>query len=87
MAQRTADGSDAGRGRLARSPIERHQPPFRRRLRSGEFGELWPILEDRIGGRPVVAHNASFDMSVLRYELDHMDLWPATARGTPIRCA
>jgi len=35
----------------------------------------------------VVAHNASFDMSVLRYELDHMDLWPATARGTPMRCA
>jgi len=41
---------------------------------SPTFGELWPTLEDRIGGRPVVAHNASFDMSVLRYELDHMDL-------------
>ena len=36
------------------------------------FGELWPLLADRIGGRPVVAHNASFDMSVLRHELDHM---------------
>ena len=41
---------------------------------SPTFGELWPILEDRIGGMLVVAHNASFDMSVLRYELDHMDL-------------
>ena len=41
---------------------------------SPTFGELWPTLENRIGGRPVVAHNASFDMSVLRYELDHLGL-------------
>ena len=41
---------------------------------SPTFGELWPILEGRIGGRPVVAHNASFDMSVLRRELDHLGL-------------
>jgi len=41
---------------------------------SPTFAELWPILEDRIGGRLVVAHNASFYTSVLRYELDHMDL-------------
>lgn len=39
---------------------------------SPTFGELWPTLADRIGGRPVVAHNASFDMSVLRYELDRV---------------
>lgn len=39
---------------------------------SPTFGELWPTLEGRIGGRPVVAHNASFDMSVLRYELDDL---------------
>ena len=26
-------------------------------LGSPTFGELWPTLEDRIGGRPVVAHN------------------------------
>ena len=38
------------------------------------FAELWPTLEDRIGGRPVVAHNASFDLSVLRHELDHLGL-------------
>ena len=36
------------------------------------FRELWPTLEARIGGLPVVAHNASFDMSVLRHELDRM---------------
>ena len=39
---------------------------------SPTFGELWPTLADRIGGRPVVAHNASLDMSVLRHELDHV---------------
>ena len=38
------------------------------------FGELWPMLADRMGGRPLVAHTASFDMSVLRHELDHMGL-------------
>lgn len=38
---------------------------------SPTFGELWPMLADRIGGRPLVAHNASFDMSVLRYELKY----------------
>ena len=37
------------------------------------FAELWPALEARLAGRPVAAHNASFDMSVLRYELDRAD--------------
>ena len=41
-------------------------------LGSPTFGELWPLLAERIGGRPLVAHNASFDMSVLRHELDHL---------------
>jgi DNA polymerase-3 subunit epsilon len=41
---------------------------------SPTFGELWTTLADRIDGRPVAAHNASFDMSVLRYELDHLGL-------------
>ncbi|MEI6451636.1 MAG: hypothetical protein WCP98_17060 [Actinomycetes bacterium] len=54
---------------------------------SPTFGELWPMLAERLDGRPVVARDASFDMSVLRYELDHMDLWPATPRGAPVRCA
>jgi DNA polymerase III subunit epsilon len=41
---------------------------------SSTFAELWPALEQRIAGRPVVAHNASFDMSVLRHELDRAGL-------------
>ncbi|MBY9080604.1 TerD family protein [Paenibacillus sp. HN-1] len=34
------------------------------------FGELWPTLEPLLQGQIVVAHNASFDMSVIRYCLD-----------------
>ena len=33
------------------------------------FSDLWPSLWPRISG-PLVAHNAAFDMSVLRYSLD-----------------
>lgn len=33
------------------------------------FAEFWPSLLDRVNG-PLVAHNASFDMSVLRQVLD-----------------
>jgi DNA polymerase-3 subunit epsilon len=34
------------------------------------FAELWPTLEPLLQGQIIVAHNASFDMSVLRYCLD-----------------
>ena len=34
------------------------------------FRELWPTVEPLLQGEVVVAHNASFDMSVLRYCLD-----------------
>lgn len=34
------------------------------------FGQLWPELAPWLAGQIVVAHNASFDMSVLRYCLD-----------------
>lgn len=34
------------------------------------FHELWPAIEPLLQGEIVVAHNASFDMSVLRYCLD-----------------
>nr|WP_276326591.1 3'-5' exonuclease [Paenibacillus antarcticus] len=34
------------------------------------FHELWPTLEPLLQGKQIVAHNASFDMSVLRYCLD-----------------
>ncbi len=35
-----------------------------------EFIDLWPILRKYLDGRLVVAHNAGFDMSVLRSTLD-----------------
>lgn len=34
------------------------------------FNELWPSIRDYFGNRIVIAHNASFDMSVLRHVLD-----------------
>jgi DNA polymerase-3 subunit epsilon len=37
---------------------------------SPTFAEIWPQLSTRLAGRPVVAHNASFDFSVLRRSLD-----------------
>jgi DNA polymerase-3 subunit epsilon len=40
-----------------------------------EFDALWPELEREIGGRTLVAHNASFDMGVLRATLAHYDVW------------
>ena len=38
-----------------------------------KFDELWPQIHSCLEG-PLVAHNASFDMSVLRYALDTYDL-------------
>ena len=33
------------------------------------FAELWPQMEEKLAGRVVVAHNAQFDMGVLRESL------------------
>lgn len=42
------------------------------------FYELWPTIEPFLQGKKVVAHNASFDMSVLRYCLDQSGIdYPA----------
>ncbi|WP_340021944.1 TerD family protein [Paenibacillus sp. FSL K6-1096] len=38
------------------------------------FAELWPTVEPLLQGEIVIAHNASFDMSVLRYCLDDSSL-------------
>jgi DNA polymerase-3 subunit epsilon len=38
------------------------------------FYELWPTLEPLLKGKMIVAHNASFDMSVLRNCLDQSSL-------------
>jgi DNA polymerase-3 subunit epsilon len=40
-----------------------------------EFDRLWPEMEREIGGRTLVAHNAAFDMGVLRATLTHYDVW------------
>lgn len=39
------------------------------------FDALWPEMERAIGGRTLVAHNAAFDMGVLRATLAHYDVW------------
>jgi DNA polymerase III subunit epsilon len=41
------------------------------------FDSLWPRIWAILEGRPVIAHNASFDISVLRHSLDAYGLpWP-----------
>ncbi|UKJ73672.1 3'-5' exonuclease [Azospirillum brasilense] len=43
-----------------------------------EFPEVWHRFARRLDGRLVLAHNASFDISVLRHTLDDYGLvWPA----------
>lgn len=43
-----------------------------------EFPEIWGLIRDRLEGRLVLAHNASFDLSVLRHTLsDYGLLWPS----------
>lgn len=39
-----------------------------------EFPGVWPEIKKYLDGQLVVAHNASFDMSVLRHVLDQYDL-------------
>lgn len=42
------------------------------------FDEIWPLLDKHLSGNLVVAHNASFDMGVLRSTLDRYELeYPA----------
>ena len=43
-------------------------------LRSPTFDVLWPENKAFIGDCPLVAHNASFDMSVLKYSLAACDI-------------
>jgi DNA polymerase-3 subunit epsilon len=45
-----------------------------------EFDEVWPEMEPYLRGAAVLAHNAAFDVGVLRASLDRYDLtMPATA--------
>ncbi len=42
-----------------------------------EWGDIWPEVRDFIGDLPIVAHNASFDISVLRAALrEYSFVWP-----------
>ena len=48
---------------------------------SPEFLEVWREVLEVIGDRPLVAHNASFDLSVLRQSLDQAGAeWPTLKR-------
>src|SRR5699024_6340657 len=38
------------------------------------YAELWPTLRKFMENRLVIAHNASFDMSVMRKTMDHFQL-------------
>jgi DNA polymerase-3 subunit epsilon len=40
-----------------------------------QFDALWPEMERALGGRILVAHNAPFDMGLLRATLLHYDVW------------
>jgi DNA polymerase-3 subunit epsilon len=48
-----------------------------------EFPEVWAELAPHLTGTTVLAHNASFDMSVLRATLD---LYGLVCRSCPILC-
>lgn len=39
-----------------------------------EFNDLWPRIKGDFEGNLIIAHNASFDMSVLRYVMDKYDI-------------
>jgi DNA polymerase-3 subunit epsilon len=47
------------------------------------FGEMWSEIEGFVDGRLMVAHNAGFDLSVLRAASQHADVTP---RDTPYAC-
>ncbi|MBP1970103.1 DNA polymerase III epsilon subunit-like protein [Virgibacillus natechei] len=38
------------------------------------YPQLWPILDKYVSNNIVIAHNASFDMSVIRHTLDYFNL-------------
>ena len=40
-----------------------------------QFDALWPEIEPTIGGRTLVAHNAAFDMGVLRALWTRYEIW------------
>jgi DNA polymerase-3 subunit epsilon len=49
-----------------------------------QFDALWPEIEPTIGGRTLVAHNAAFDMGVLRALWTRYEIW---AERMPFLCS
>ncbi|MBC9785713.1 3'-5' exonuclease [Heliobacterium chlorum] len=47
------------------------------------FGQLWPEISAYLDGRPVVAHNATFDIGVLKAV---MNTYQITCNGFPYLC-
>ena len=43
-------------------------------MHSPTMGDAWPYIMNSIGGRPLVAHSAAFDMGVLRGTLEAYDI-------------
>ncbi len=67
------------RGWLIRPPGNRYEP-FNTRIHGIEpaqtatqpgFDEVWPLVDELVGDRMMLAHNAPFDMGVLRRSGEH----------------
>ncbi|MGB4405535.1 MAG: 3'-5' exonuclease [Sphaerochaeta sp.] len=55
---------------------------------SPTFAEAWPLMQAFIGDDLLVAHNSSFDRSVLRYCLEHYDIdYPLPTFACTVQCA
>jgi DNA polymerase-3 subunit epsilon len=46
-----------------------------------EFDELWPTIEPYLRGATLLAHNAAFDISVLRASFDRYEITPPRFEG------
>ncbi len=52
------------------------------------FERLWPEIERRLDGRPVIAHNAAFDIAVIRDATSHCGYdWPTIDFGCSLLLA
>lgn len=54
--------------------IKIHGITPRQVMEAPTFDQVWPVVRSFIGSSTVAAHNASFDMSVLRHTLDQYGL-------------
>ena len=52
------------------------------------FEDLWPAIETRLTGHPVMAHNAAFDIAVIRESTSHCGFeWPTLDFGCSLLLA